>query len=102
MTPEELAEGLKKLNDEHVRSRNHLLAEYARAHNDVNVGDIIEDHLKRIRVDRITFSAVLYPGALPCCEYHGPRFTTANKPFKNGETCCVQQRSIKKNHTKGD
>jgi hypothetical protein len=55
MNNEEYKKRLKEINEEASAKKTALAKEYALAHNSINVGDVIEDHIGRIKVEKIGF-----------------------------------------------
>jgi len=89
MTKRELEVKLRAMRARHEKEEAALIRRYVMENNTVRVGDILQDHCKRIRVEHIT---ALRSGQ---CYYTGPLLTKKNVPYKSGKTDAVWQGNIK-------
>lgn len=94
MKQEEYAERLNELNQRFEAEKKKLATEFALSNNLVSVGDIIEDHMGRIKVDKISVCNLL--STRPMCCYFGPEITKQGNPFKNDKTRWVYQSNLEK------
>lgn len=95
MTEEKYWELIKEIDKQSIRSKGELAKEYAFSKNIVNVGDIIEDHIGKIRVEKIKFSAgsVSFSTA-PQCVYYGIELLKSGKVNAKGKTRNVWQTNL--------
>lgn len=70
MNEQEYKNGLLQIEREAKEKKSLIAGKYALAHNSVKVGDVVEDHIGKIRVESIKFSIGLNSG-LPSCVYIG-------------------------------
>lgn len=83
---------LKAINEEAAAKKQSLAKEYALAHNSVKIGDVVEDHIGRIKVEKVNFQSF---GELPRCVYFGIEITKAGTPSKKGTKRWVYQSNLK-------
>jgi len=67
---------------------------YAFSNNEHGVGDMIEDHIGRIKIETVRLG--LDHRGEPCCVYYGPKYTKKGTPFKDGSGREVWQTNINK------
>ena len=78
--------------------RKDVAREYARSHNSIAVGDIIEDTVGKIRVDSILYT---YSAAkIPICVYRGHEMRKDGKPKARPSIRDVYQNDKIVNHGK--
>lgn len=65
---------------------------YAFSNSDIEVGDIVTDHIGSIKVN--TIEVTIGFGRVPYCVYRGECYTKKSKRFKNGEIRVVHQTNI--------
>ena len=92
MDIEEYKKRLNDINEEANAKERSLAKEYALSHNPVKIGDVIEDHIGRIEVEKINFERL---GELPRCVYFGIEITKAGNPSKKGTKRWVYQTNLK-------
>jgi hypothetical protein len=93
MNKEECAKGLEEMADEYRKKLNKHYAAYAMSNNPVKEGDIVEDHIGSIRVDKIRINKSC-GSCLPECSYKGVMLTKKGDPVKNGKTRWVFQSNL--------
>jgi hypothetical protein len=93
MTLDEMKEEIKKIEYESSLLIKKVQKQYAMSNNPYKLGDIIEDHLCKIKIENIKY-AVLY--GIPSSVYYGTLIQKNGKPFKNNKQDCIYQTNIKK------
>lgn len=95
MTKEEYKKLKKDLEASNKLHLNKLARKYAFSNNKVGIGDIISDHIHKIRVDKIKFTiGGNCISTLPECVYYGPRLKKNDDPFVNGDRETIWQSNI--------
>ena len=94
MTYAEYLEALETEKYRHYREVKRIQREYALSNNTIVKGDILTDHYKTIKVEKITVAVGL--SGNPECIYSGQRLTKQLIPFKSKEVGVVHQSNIKK------
>lgn len=94
MKTEEYAAQLEAINSEAEAKRKALAVECAMSNNTVKVGDIIDDHIGRIQVEKISASQ---SGTTrkPCCIYYGNEINKLGKPKQKNKKRWVWQTNLK-------
>ena len=87
MTKEEYDSLMKKFKEEYEQRQYDLQREYADRNNKYKVGDEVEDHQYRIRIERIRCE-YMPVGDYPFCVYIGP---IVNKDGSDGRTGYIYQ-----------
>ena len=95
MTKEELKDKLIIIQREKDTKERAILKEYALSNAIYRVGDIIEDHIGRIKIEGISWS-VMHGGNDSIAVYLGTQLKKDLTPFKSGEKRAVYQHSIKR------
>lgn len=68
----QLMSKIKDLEQEYTSKINKLKIEYAKAHNPYSVGDIVEDHLGKLLIEKIKFTERrVVDKTIPYCFYIG-------------------------------
>lgn len=80
MNKEEYLKAKKALEEECEIKKKHLAREFACSNNPVAIGDIITDHRKTIRVERLLWGRNF--GSFPCMFYYGTRLNKKGEPAK--------------------
>ncbi len=89
----EYNEKLKEITDEYDQKKNVIAREYALYHSVAEIGDIVEDHCCKSKVEKIH----IYRGArVPSCVYVGPELKKDGTPRKDGRIHHCYQLNIKK------
>jgi len=83
MTEEELDEALRDIEELRKKARVKLFIKYANDNNPYCIGDIIEDHIGKIKIDEITIQ-IHGTKNRSSCIYKGPKLRKDNTPFKDG------------------
>lgn len=68
---------------------------FAKEHNRVCIGDIIEDRMDCILVEKITYGHFVFDNNKPSCIYSGPLLTKKKKPYKNGKHGKIYEKRLK-------
>ena len=95
MTEDEYSKKKTEIEKENRKKLLVLDREYAFANSPVSIGNVIEDHSCKIKVDEIKFSSGGIMRRLPECVYSGPRLKKNNKPFMSGERDTIYQSNLK-------
>jgi len=95
MTLAELGEQKATLDKTHDNKIKALYKLFAMSNNTVKVGDIVEDHYQRVKVEKIGWY-INTPGA--GCTYTGPLYSKKMVPFKSGARDTMYQENLKVNH----
>lgn len=94
MTLEEYRDKLNELKQRFDEEKKKLDKQYALANNEIEVGDIVIDHCRILRVERI---AVVLCENIPGCYYYGVELRKSDmQPKKKQDDACIWQRNIKK------
>lgn len=95
MNKEEYVKAKKALEAELEEKKKQLAREFAYSNNDVKIGDIINDHYKTIRVEKLLWGYD-FGSHMPCMFYRGTRLTKNGQPAKReAEDNRVAQTDIK-------
>ncbi len=89
MTPQELQKKLEELQLENENNRFNVIREYALSNNPYKVGDIIQDHITKIKITKIFVS--IYS---KCCVYEGIKLKKDGTPYKNNPLDKIYQGNI--------
>lgn len=82
MTRKEYDDQLDLIKQKYNNEINKLHRSYALSNNPYQIGDIIEDNIGHIKIEKI--DVILY-SSTPICRYYGPELRKADKlPKKNG------------------
>ena len=94
MNKEEFLKAEKALKEEFEAKEKQLLKEFAYSNNDVKIGDIITDHYKTIRVEKLLWTRS-FGNPFPCMVYRGVRLNKKGEPSKRDkEDNAVYQKNI--------
>lgn len=85
---------LKVIEQEAVAKKKALNAECAISNNTVKTGDVIEDHIGRIQVEKFSVQIPSF-GRMPVCAYFGIEITKAGIPSKKGTKRWAHQSNLK-------
>lgn len=98
MTREQYFEERKELLNRQYREQYELAKRYALEHSPCGIGDIIEDHIGRILVEKIEIEFSQYNGSrTPTCRYYGIELRKAdNLPKLNKSKRDVWQTNLVK------
>lgn len=94
MDIEEYKKQIKAIKDEASTKKKSLDVAYAMFHNSITLGDVIEDHIGHIKVEKISVEIPLYQ-SVPACVYFGVEVTKAGVPYKKGTKRWVYQSNLK-------
>lgn len=95
MTPEYYKETLA-IHEERFEAKKKLLAkEFAFSNSPYKIGDIVEDHLGKIKIEDTKWAWGSFD-ALPYCVYIGVIINKDGKPSKKNEKRKVHQTNIEK------
>lgn len=78
------------------KEKQSIYKEFAFTNSSIIIGDIVEDHKERIKVEEISFIPPnqFYYNDYPQCIYKGICLTKSNKPFKNNKKGIIFQSDI--------
>lgn len=93
MTLEEYKNRLKEIAKEKDVKEALLAKEYVEANNPYKVGDIVEDHIGKVLIERIRFAYAL--SGIPCAVYFGSELKKDNSQKKNGSKRDVYQTNLR-------
>lgn len=92
MTLEKYKEKIKEIELKAKTEKEKLMKEYAISNNTVVIGEVIEDHIGRIKVEKISF--VLSHDGSPHCVYFGIEFTKAGTLSKRENKRWIHQTNL--------
>jgi len=93
MNIEDYKNAIHEIDKDAERKKLNLAIEYSKSHNKVKVGDIVEDHIGKILVGKISHSvSVNY--MTPCAVYTGMELKKNNEPFKHKKIRTVWQTNL--------
>lgn len=95
MTKDEYMEKKRAVAKKRRREDLTLAKEYAFSNSTVKVGDIVTDHMGKVKVENIKFSVGSIADMFPCCIYIGVEITKQGKPFKSGSIRSVYHSNLK-------
>jgi hypothetical protein len=90
----EYEERLKAIEHEAGAKKKTLAAECEMSNNTVKIGDVIEDHMGFIQVEKFSVQIPSF-GRMPICAYFGIEITKAGTPSKKGTKRWVYQSNLK-------
>lgn len=93
MTLEEYKKKITAIDDAAKKEKYDVSYEYAMSNNNVRVGDIICDGVKKIKVEEIKLGISF--SSTPQCFYLGDCITKKGKPYKDGRRGLVRQSRLK-------
>lgn len=95
MNKDKYVKAEKALKEEFEEKRKQLAREFAFSNNPVKIGDIITDHCKTIRVEKLLWGRN-FGYTFPCMFYYGTRLTKKGEPAKrNTDANGVAQTDIR-------
>lgn len=80
MTKEEYKERMISIERECARKKRDLNIEYAMSNNPYKVGDVVEDHIGKLRIERTEVDSISWD--LPSCIYYGVELKKDGTPCK--------------------
>jgi hypothetical protein len=95
MTTQELQVSLEQLEKDYEEKRKNAIRDYALSNNPYKIGDVIEDHICKIKITKILVS--IYS---KCCVYEGIKLKKDGTPFKNNALDKISQGNILNNSPK--
>jgi hypothetical protein len=89
---------LAALHKEYETNKRKIQTEYALANNTYKVGDVITDHMRTIRIEKIQIDVSYMSSSIgkPQCVYVGPELKKDGTPKKNGIITQIYQSNIEK------
>tara|TARA_R100000541_G_scaffold12381_1_gene20804 strand:- start:104 stop:400 length:297 start_codon:yes stop_codon:yes gene_type:complete len=81
MNIEDLKKAESCIKDRYEKEMREIAIEYAKANQSFEIGQIIDNGVSRIKIERVKFSGWSF-GSPPCCLYFGRQHTLKNKPYK--------------------
>lgn len=94
MNKEEFDEAIAQANNRAEKERRMISKTYAMANNPYSIGDVIEDHIGFIRIEKILINCI---DEYPACVYQGLALTKKLEPRKDGSRRDMWQRNVKSN-----
>jgi len=94
MTKEELKEELKQIETEKKLKETLVFEKYALSNAIYKIGDIIEDHIGRIKIEKILWGRSFFDNT-SIAIYEGTQLKKDLTPFKSGEKIRVYQNNVK-------
>lgn len=94
MNIEEFKKKIKSIDDEAKTKKKVVCVEYAMSHNSVATGDVIEDHIGRIKVEKINVQIPSFQ-SVPVCVYFGVEMTKNGNRSKKDKKRWVYQSNLK-------
>jgi hypothetical protein len=95
MTKKEYQEKIKAIEIKAKNEKITVMYEYALTNNPYNIGDIIQNHSQKIRIEKIK-PTIAFNNIFPECIFYGPLLKKNGKPFKNKKKEAIRQSSIQK------
>lgn len=92
MDSTEYAASVLEIKNEAKNKLNALAKEYAISNSSVKVGDVVQDHIGSVSVEKIT----IYRSNPPSCIYYGLELTARGVPRKGKRTRMVYQVNLLK------
>ena len=98
MENEQFDSKLKELEEEYQNKLFALYKEYALSNSPLKEGDIAQDHIGKIKVDKIQIGtpAPSYGHKYPYCVYYGVELKKDGTPTKKGDRRGVYQSNLNK------
>jgi hypothetical protein len=75
---------IKDMKIRHQKELEGLMVEYAKQNNPYSIGDIFEDHIGKVKIERIKYTQTSFE-AYPSCVYYGLELKKNGEPKKNGK-----------------
>ena len=94
MTEDQYEKAKSEIEQDYKTEFKDLARHYAESNSAVEIGDIIEDHVGRIKVEEIYFYTPC-TRRFPSCKYKGTCVTTKGKFYKSMEKRVIYQPNIK-------
>lgn len=94
MTKEEYEKRIKSIDRECEEKKRKLRIECAKSNNPYKIGDVVEDHIGKLRIESIVFNNVTWQ--FPSCVYYGVELKKDGTPCKRQTNIPVYQSNIKK------
>jgi len=85
MTPEDYEKQKKDLHQKHKQELFELAREYARANNPHRAGDIVEDHIGKVKIESVRSVSVNGFHGLPTMTFKGQVLNKDGTPTKRKE-----------------
>jgi len=92
MTLEEYRKSVEEINQETDKKKLFIEREFAFSNSNVEVGDVVTDHVGSVKVENIKFTR--HGLHVPYCVYYGVILNKTGKPNKKGETRAVHHINI--------
>lgn len=96
MTQKEYKERMISIERECARKKKDLNIEYAMSNNPYKVGDVVEDHIGKLKIERTVIDSK--PWDLPSCIYYGVELKKDGTPCKRQTNRAVYQDNILKSN----
>ena len=95
MTEDEYRSKVEELKKDHDKALKKLAIEFALSNSTIKEGDIVEDHIGKVFVERINVAMNHYSSDLPLCVYYGSELRKDGLPKKNKNKRDVWQYNLK-------
>lgn len=93
MNLEEYNLKVKEIEDARQEAIRKLVVECALSNNTIEIGQIVEDHIGKVKVEKIRFNHASF-GKLPSCRYWGIELKKDGTPKKRGDYRDVYQSNL--------
>lgn len=93
MTEEEYLRRLDLIKKAYEVDKKNLAIEFAMSNNPYKVGDVIEDHVGKLKIEKIKVNTIYYN--LPSCSYYGVDLKKDGTPCKRQTGRCIHQSNVK-------
>lgn len=93
MTEEEYLRRLDLIKKAYEVDKRNLAIEFAKSNNPYKVGDVIEDHIGKLKIEKIMVNIINYD--LPNCNYYGVELKKDGTLCKRQTGRCIYQSNIK-------
>lgn len=95
MTEKEYNKRMMSINIECEEKKRKLIRDYAKSNNPYKIGDVVEDHIGKLRIESIEFYNDQW-WQLPSCVYYGVELKKDGTPCKRQTNRPVYLSNIKK------
>jgi len=93
MEIEEMNQRIREINSKAEIECNKVRKEFAEANNPFKVGDIVEDHIGKLKIEEVKYS---FMWGVPTCRFLGVELKKDETPMKRQTGRIVSQNNINK------
>lgn len=86
---------MKTINQDYEKSRLSLLKEFALSNNPCKIGDIIQDHIGKLKIEKINWYITHSPSIPSACVYSGLELKKDGTPAKRQDGRKVYQTNLR-------